>query len=96
MWTKAATLDYKEALQTKQGAEAITLWLLSRCNRLRLPQFRVAKELAGKQQETRHPLTPWWWSDREKHYTNLKNLLYKRHVGKARQAEQQAEKQLAL
>ena len=60
MWTKAATLDYNVALQTKQGAEAVTSWLLSRCNRLRLPQFRVAKELAGKQQETRHPLTLWW------------------------------------
>ena len=60
MWTKAATLDYNEALQTKQGAEAITSWLLSKCNRHRLPQFQVAKELANKQQDTRHPLTPWW------------------------------------
>ena len=48
MWTRAGTLDYDRALRTKQGAEAITTWLLSKCNRLRLPQFRVAKELADK------------------------------------------------
>ncbi len=60
MWTRAGTLDYDRALRTKQGAEAITTWLLSKCNRLRLPQFRVARELADKQQDPRHPLSPWW------------------------------------
>ena len=60
MWTRAGTLDYNRALRTKQGAEAITTWLLSRCNRLRLPQFRVARELADKQQDPRHPLSHWW------------------------------------
>src|SRR2546429_2578411 len=60
MWTRAGTLDYNVALRTKQGAEAITSWLLSWCNQTRLPQFRVAKELADKQQDTRRPLAPWW------------------------------------
>ena len=49
MWTRAGTLDYNRALQTKQSAEAITTWLLSRCNQLRLLQFRIARELADKQ-----------------------------------------------
>ena len=48
MWTRAGTLDYNRALRTKQGAEAITTWLLSRCNWLRLPQFHIARELANK------------------------------------------------
>lgn len=60
MWTRAGTLDYDTALQTKQGAKAITSWLLSWCNQLQLPQFRVARDLANKQQDSRHPLTPWW------------------------------------
>ena len=57
MWIRAGTLDYNIALQTKQGAEAITTQLLSRSNWLKLPQFRTAKELADTQQNPRHPLT---------------------------------------
>src|SRR5438094_1378100 len=49
MWTRAGTLDYNVALRTKQGAKAITSWLLSWCNQTQLPQFRVAKALADKQ-----------------------------------------------
>jgi hypothetical protein len=60
MWTRAGTLDYNTALQTKRGTKAITSWLLSWCNQLRLPQFCVARDLADKQQDSRHPLTPWW------------------------------------
>ena len=60
MWTRVGTRDYNVALQTKQGVEAVTSWLLSWSNQVRLPQFRVARELADKQQDPRHPLIPWW------------------------------------
>ena len=60
MWTRAGTLNYNKALQTKQGAEAITMQLLIRYNQLTLPQFSVAKELANKQQDPRHPFSHQW------------------------------------
>ena len=58
--TRAGTLNYNKALQTKQGTKAITIQLLSRYNQLKLPQFRVARELADKQQDPRHPLSYQW------------------------------------
>jgi hypothetical protein len=60
MWEAAGTLNYHEALRTKQGAKAITDWLLRACTRQRLPQFTVAKELHQKESVQGAPLERWW------------------------------------
>ena len=65
MWAAAGTTDYRTALQTKQGARAITDWLLQRCSRNRLPQFSVAKDLHGAKMDPDRPLQRWWLEDYE-------------------------------
>jgi hypothetical protein len=60
MWAAAGTLNYQEALSTKRGVHAVTEWLLGMCNRQRLPQFMVAKELYRMEPVQGAPLEQWW------------------------------------
>jgi hypothetical protein len=60
MWEAAGTLNYRKALSTKRGVQAVTEWLLKGCTRQRLPQFTVARELHRKEPVQGAPLEQWW------------------------------------
>jgi hypothetical protein len=60
MWAAAGTLNYRVVLSTKRGVQAVTEWLLGLCNRQRLPQFTVARELHRKEPVQGAPLEQWW------------------------------------